>query len=451
MPDDSTEGSIEAKLDQWLNDHEEIKGMLELTDGAFDALSKVNSWVGTAVGLLKMIGVLGEGPDPFEKLYNALDWRMQQILATERATDFRTHKKDIEELLDKAISAAEGASDFVSKGRPADGSMEADEANSREAVNELINFDGAKWTHVFWPEISGEIAPPTELLSVWDYRYALPAALKAIAARLAVLDAIDADHRETGNYSVDIKKYADKLRLIHEKITRAIRPSPFVSVAKSERQKVELSIGRKAFKQYGDVSRIPAHQLGGFLGGRSEFPVLPIETLMGIVIRCGAIDVWSGSSTITDWNRYDVFKHSDAYKRYDELNRKRSDIERVATETLEKYFELFASETQKRWLALYDALGLDALAGIVTNLMVLARASEVPRSLREMAGVYEARGFPPERGEVSLSVKSVLYWAGIREKASLRKIQNAALKEKLFSYVPEAMKQALTRESLAVA
>src|SRR5262249_4628286 len=114
----------------------------------------------------------------------------------------------------------------------------------------------------------------------------------------------------------------------------------------------------------------------------------------------------------------------------------------------DKYFAAFASETRSRWLGVYNAVGLDLLARIVTKLKLLARADEVPKSLREMAGAFEAQHFPPEPGGVHVSLKSLLHWVGIGEKGSLTQLQSAALKEKLFSYVPEVINGALTRESL---
>lgn len=55
MPDDPSENSIEAQIDKWLEEHKEIKGMLDLSSDAMDTLSDINSWVGTAMGVL--IGV----------------------------------------------------------------------------------------------------------------------------------------------------------------------------------------------------------------------------------------------------------------------------------------------------------------------------------------------------------------------------------------------------------
>jgi hypothetical protein len=45
------EGSTFAQ--KFLDDHEEIRGMLNLSDDALGALSKTNAWVGTAIGVLK--------------------------------------------------------------------------------------------------------------------------------------------------------------------------------------------------------------------------------------------------------------------------------------------------------------------------------------------------------------------------------------------------------------
>jgi hypothetical protein len=450
MPDKSTEALVEwqevsTKVVDWLKDEKELRGMLNLSDDALGKLSKVNAWVGGAISLLQLAGVFPEGPDPIKQLYDQLNRRLEQILAEVRRSNLWEHITDIEELVTKAVSSAKGAREFINRGRPGDADLVLgdEDASSREAVEGLIDYNSKKWTHIPWPELSGEIPMPRDEVGlVWDYRWALPAVLKAIAARLAVCDAIEPDHRKTGRYSTDIGEYANQLLAIHRKLTEAISPMRFVTVTQSEvrrRRSISSTFPEDFDIRYGEYS--DSHLEHGSEIWIYSIPLrkIDIHDLRSIAVRCGAVEYWSSESTILDW--HPLGKPPD---RDDEVKRPPySEIDK------DKYFSAFASQTRSRWLAVYDAIGLDSLASIVTSLMLLARV-EPPKSLREMAAAFEARHFPPAPGGAHASLRSLLYWVGIGEKGSLGQVQKSALKEKLFSYVPEVMNQALTRDNLAI-
>jgi hypothetical protein len=433
MPDDSSENVIEAQINKWLEENKEIKGMLELSSDAVETLSKINSWVGTAIGVLKMMGLFGEEKSPFESLFEAIDGRLKQIVELINDIDLRDHMKDISEKLGISVTSAKEAIKFINNGRPSGEDMDQQYHDTHVALDQLMDYEGPFWVHSFNKNLVDSEILPTEGDMVWDYRFALPAALRALAAWLVIVEAKDPDYKRTGSYSDEIMGYADDLLGIHEKFTQSIRARKLVSLSRREQDAWSGDPALFPHVPTGGPSTFNAITAGFWnkVTGFYEIPFSLIDTsyLSIFLVRCGMVEVLSGTSTITEWN---VLGRSPT--RREEVWELRDKID-----TKEKYFDLFQAETRKRWLPLYNDLGLNALADTVVSLMILAKPDVISGSLRELAQLFNLSS--------SISLRALLVKAGANN-LTLRQLQRSALKENRFKYVAERPDQLLTLEEL---
>jgi hypothetical protein len=214
----------------------DVKDALSFAAQAASVISTTVGVVSAVITALKLMGFLDE-EDPYNALFNRIDQKLQVILKATLAGSTLATMQNVRSLVGHSETAAAIAIEHIKSGYPTDAlavqSLGTADYWSRYAVTTLSGE--AYWMRVYDEEALKDPAasPPWQWQTgikerapinaglVWDYRFALPAWLKALTARLGVIKAMDPNHNNP-RYRNEILSYAKFTRFIEGRIRAGI-------------------------------------------------------------------------------------------------------------------------------------------------------------------------------------------------------------------------------------
>jgi len=187
------------------------------------ALSKLNGYAETAVGVLKFLGVLESGPSEFDVLY-------QKINDLVSGLDFKSSIVERDARNATFVVAVEAAKN---------GTLHAGDQmdiNSKTALAELTGFappvDTMMGAFVRVPNEGATDGPWKSLLSdrapvsnnvVYDWRIGIPELLNLVAMRLALIASMDPDVKNNDSWDAELLRYRAVLDAHRAKLEDGVR------------------------------------------------------------------------------------------------------------------------------------------------------------------------------------------------------------------------------------
>lgn len=218
-----------AEFDNFTLD-DDMKLILEIGGAAISAIAGIGAAAVAIVGALELLGVLTK-PDPFSDLYKKIEEKIKTALLLNSASSSLVTMQNIRTIMGHSNTSAQIAAEHVARNFPTTAHAQAQMAQadywSRYAVVTLI--DDAYWRSVYLEEATdiGEwkfaIKERPHIMAdrtVYDYRLALPAYMKAVASRLVVLRAMDPEWRKLSEYKYEIQTYLNHFRNIEATIRK---------------------------------------------------------------------------------------------------------------------------------------------------------------------------------------------------------------------------------------
>lgn len=301
-------------------------------------IGAVSGGVGAAVaviGALETLGLLGNHENPFDDLYRRLEERMKQQLKSTLAGQTLSTMQHLDMLMGHAETAGQFVADYLRDPTPARMVIlpQADYW-SRYAVNTvrgpsawLRTYDEDAATlkregHPGWqfgPVVGAGGGAGQDLL-MWDWRLSLLAYLKIVAARVAVIHAIDpgvdAPHAD------ELREQANYVRLVEQRIRGGFSRS--------------VPVPDPGWDYWNSVARDP----------------------------CGVIEVQSGLGDF-------VGGFMPTYWWRDEIESKYASAHALPT-TYAEYIAWHTNGVDKRYWRLYNELGLFNLWTVISDLRAAA-------------------------------------------------------------------------------
>lgn len=218
-------------LTQLLGMSDDLANTLKVLGTVIGAISGGVGAALTVIGALETLGLLGNHENPFDDLYRRLEQRLKHQLKSTLAGQTLSTMQHLDTLMGHAETAGQFVADYLRNPTPARIAVlpQADYW-SRYAVNTvrlpsawLRTYDDDAATlkregHPGWqfgPVVGAGGAAGQDLL-MWDWRLSLLAYLKIVAARVAVIHAIDpgvdAPHAD------ELRDQADFVRGVEQRI-----------------------------------------------------------------------------------------------------------------------------------------------------------------------------------------------------------------------------------------
>jgi len=230
----------------------EVRGAIELATEVATLASGYGAIITLGVELLKWMskgGGSGSGTDPLLAALQRIDARLKRI-ENEQVAEFKLSRKSTLELLQgRSGTAMWNAQEYMALGRPQDtfslNKMAIANFESQASAQTLVqNIDGAFWQRPnnplylatnptsyydsWMPHMPDDRAPVSDGLT-WDYRWALPAVLHIISARVAVLKALGDRSFDAGTAGGnEIMRYVKFIEQVRKRITAGLRALTYV-------------------------------------------------------------------------------------------------------------------------------------------------------------------------------------------------------------------------------
>ena len=207
----------------------DVKDTLSLASQAASVVVGVGTAVSFVISAFQLMGVL-EKDDPFNILFDRIDKKLQTLLKATLAGSTLSTMQNVRNLVGHSETSGAIAVEHIKAGYPNDAlAMQAlgtADYWSRYAVTTLSGEE--YWRRVYdeeavrgdWMIGIKERAPVVAGL-VWDYRFTLPAWLKAVIARIGVIEAMDPNHKNP-KYHDEIIGYANFTRAVEGRIRSGI-------------------------------------------------------------------------------------------------------------------------------------------------------------------------------------------------------------------------------------
>lgn len=324
----------------------DVKDTISLAAQAGAVISGVAGVVNFVIGALKMVGAIEED-NPYDLLFNRIDKSLQAILQATQTGSVLSTMQNIRDIVGESESSATFAVQHISAKYPQDtfslNRLALADKDSLDAMNTLSG--DAYWLRIYdepsivGPWMSGIPARPVVSQNlVWDYRLALPAWLKCLIVRLAVIEAIDPLHKNLA-FRDEILGYATFTRQIEGRMRAGIATAV-------------LPIGEAQFPFF------------------AKFHAQP----------CGAVDLHSG---LSDYQPFYPWLPADEIEM---LVR----VQQGAPDTFEVYKSQHESVTNARFWRLYRAMGLLGFWQLTPDLEAMAaKYVERPYVQPYLPGMYE--------------------------------------------------------------
>jgi hypothetical protein len=230
----------------------EVRGAIELATEVATLASGYGAIITLGVELLKWMskgGGSGSGTDPLLAALQRIDARLKRI-ENEQVAEFKLSRKSTLELLQgRSGTAMWNAQEYMALGRPQDtfslNKMAIANFESQASAQTLVqNIDGAFWQRPnnplylatnptsyydsWMPHMPDDRAPVSDGLT-WDYRWALPAVLHIISARVTVLKALGDRSFDAGTAGGnEIMRYVKFIEQVRKRITAGLRALTYV-------------------------------------------------------------------------------------------------------------------------------------------------------------------------------------------------------------------------------
>ncbi len=188
-----------------------------------EAIGLIAGGVGLVLAALPLLGLVKE-PNPWDDLYVRLQQDLRELTRKTLAASWLDSMQEIHQYVGHSVTAAAIAAKKISGKSVSDQLLSQADYWSSYAVATLAG--DPLWKRVYDTELlAGGVYLPIldhqpEVVNglVFDYRLALPAYLKAAAARLLVIDALEPQHTRWGTYADEIKGYVATLKAFELRI-----------------------------------------------------------------------------------------------------------------------------------------------------------------------------------------------------------------------------------------